>query len=145
MGDLRKSHLLDASITGMVVKKHSSPEGAYYPLYQTEVCSVSSLVGRSVEICLSCRAHCLSFYPRPLCLFILFSVHRHPYTHMNTHTHTDTHTHTYTHTHTAPPYEHTRNKHTSYVHVAHAQTHACTHTHTFMHTHMHKYTHKNST
>ncbi|KAL8597188.1 hypothetical protein ACOMHN_022235 [Nucella lapillus] len=37
VGDLRKSHLLDASITAMVVRKHSTPEGAYYPLYQTEV------------------------------------------------------------------------------------------------------------
>ncbi|XP_076452297.1 ATP-sensitive inward rectifier potassium channel 11-like [Babylonia areolata] len=37
VGDLRKSHLLDASVTGMVVRKHSTPEGAYYPLYQSEV------------------------------------------------------------------------------------------------------------
>nr|KAG5690624.1 hypothetical protein BaRGS_018094 [Batillaria attramentaria] len=37
VGDLRKSHLLDATITAMVVRKHSTPEGAYYPLYQFEV------------------------------------------------------------------------------------------------------------
>ncbi|KAH9502904.1 G protein-activated inward rectifier potassium channel 1 [Bulinus truncatus] len=34
LGDLRKSHLVDAGVTGMVVRRHSTPEGAYYPLYQ---------------------------------------------------------------------------------------------------------------
>ncbi|KAI8783025.1 ATP-sensitive inward rectifier potassium channel 1 [Biomphalaria glabrata] len=34
LGDLRKSHLVDASITGMIIRRHSTPEGAYYPLYQ---------------------------------------------------------------------------------------------------------------
>ncbi|XP_013064957.2 G protein-activated inward rectifier potassium channel 4-like [Biomphalaria glabrata] len=34
VGDLRKSHLVDATITGMVIRKYTTPEGAYYPLYQ---------------------------------------------------------------------------------------------------------------
>ncbi|KAH9502906.1 G protein-activated inward rectifier potassium channel 1 [Bulinus truncatus] len=34
VGDLRKSHLVDASITGMIIRRHRTPEGAYYPLYQ---------------------------------------------------------------------------------------------------------------
>ncbi|BFZ18815.1 hypothetical protein BsWGS_21854 [Bradybaena similaris] len=34
VGDLRQSHLVDASIAGMVIRRHSTEEGAYYPLYQ---------------------------------------------------------------------------------------------------------------
>ncbi|XP_025089248.1 ATP-sensitive inward rectifier potassium channel 11-like [Pomacea canaliculata] len=37
VGDLRKSHLLDASMTAMVIRRHSAPEGAFYPLYQHKV------------------------------------------------------------------------------------------------------------
>ncbi|XP_059146457.1 G protein-activated inward rectifier potassium channel 3-like [Physella acuta] len=34
IGDLRKSHLVDSCISAMVVRRHSTEEGAYYPLYQ---------------------------------------------------------------------------------------------------------------
>ncbi|GFS23301.1 G protein-activated inward rectifier potassium channel 2 [Elysia marginata] len=34
VGDLRKSHLVDSCISGMLIRRHSTEEGAYYPLYQ---------------------------------------------------------------------------------------------------------------
>ncbi|BFZ04417.1 hypothetical protein BsWGS_07456 [Bradybaena similaris] len=34
IGDLRKSHLVECSITGMVIHRHSTHEGVVYPLYQ---------------------------------------------------------------------------------------------------------------
>ncbi|CAG5114652.1 unnamed protein product, partial [Candidula unifasciata] len=34
VGDLRQSHLVDTSIAGMLIRRHSTEEGAYYPLYQ---------------------------------------------------------------------------------------------------------------
>ncbi|XP_012944013.1 ATP-sensitive inward rectifier potassium channel 10 [Aplysia californica] len=34
LGDLRQSHLVDSTISGMVVRRRSTEEGAYYPLYQ---------------------------------------------------------------------------------------------------------------
>jgi len=34
LGDLRHSHLVDSVISGMVVRRRATEEGAYYPLYQ---------------------------------------------------------------------------------------------------------------
>ncbi|KAK6190821.1 hypothetical protein SNE40_002601 [Patella caerulea] len=37
VGDMRKSHLIEASVQGMLVRKHVTEEGVTYPLYQTAV------------------------------------------------------------------------------------------------------------
>ena len=137
MGDLRKSHLLDASITGMVVRKHSSPEGAYYPLYQTEVCSgsVSSSLCLTVASCPSHRDFSRFFFFFSVSLLISRFKQVHvraraekqtlrPYT-LHTHAHTLAHAHIHTLTNTP----------------ACSQAHTHTHTHTLIHSHTRARTH----